>query len=365
MIPTRHRPGRDPESDPEPVPRRPGAVLVGAVVGAVVVAAVAVFAFGGPAPQQPSGGGEAPFQVKPLPSASGYYVDPASPAAKQRDKWAAEGRTADAERVGQLAEQPIAQWATAKTGEVGAQIADYVAKARAVGQKPLVVAYHIPDRDCALYSAGGSKNAEDYKAWIRELAGALGGHEATVVLEPDAVPHELKGCASAGNTAAERDELLSDAVRVLKAAGPVKVYVDAGNPGFITNVRDLAGALKRSGINDADGFSLNVANYYATDEVIRYGKQLSDALGGAHFIIDTSRNGNGRDGRNTINGGPGWCNPPGRSIGQVPSTDTGEPLVDAFLWIKRVGESDGECNRGEPAAGQWWPEYALGLVPTD
>lgn len=40
-------------------------------------------------------------------------------------------------------------------------------------------------------------------------------------------------------------------------------------------------------------------------------------------------------------------------------TATGEPALDAYLWIKRPGESDGEC-RGGPAAGQWWPEYALG-----
>ena len=35
------------------------------------------------------------------------------------------------------------------------------------------------------------------------------------------------------------------------------------------------------------------------------------------------------------------------------------PLVDAFLWIKTPGESDGTCSGG-PAAGKWWGEYALG-----
>ena len=33
----------------------------------------------------------------------------------------------------------------------------------------------------------------------------------------------------------------------------------------------------------------------------------------------------------------------------------------AYLWVKRPGESDGPCNGG-PSAGQWWPEYALGLA---
>ena len=37
--------------------------------------------------------------------------------------------------------------------------------------------------------------------------------------------------------------------------------------------------------------------------------------------------------------------------------------MDAYLWVKTPGESDGTCNGG-PRAGQWWPEYALGLSRT-
>ncbi|RKN54957.1 endoglucanase, partial [Streptomyces klenkii] len=83
----------------------------------------------------------------------------------------------------------------------------------------------------------------------------------------------------------------------------------------------------------------------------------SELLGGAHFVIDTSRNGNGPyEGTDEP-----WCNPPGRALGDAPTAGTGDPLVDAYLWIKRPGESDGEC-RGGPPAGQWWPEYALALA---
>ena len=78
-------------------------------------------------------------------------------------------------------------------------------------------------------------------------------------------------------------------------------------------------------------------------------------------MIDTSRNGRGAVTGDT-NGGPGWCNPPGRGLGQPPTTRTGQPLVDAFLWIKRPGESDGNCRSGEPSAGTWWLDYALGLA---
>jgi endoglucanase len=48
--------------------------------------------------------------------------------------------------------------------------------------------------------------------------------------------------------------------------------------------------------------------------------------------------------------------------------------LDAYLWIKIPGESDGQCYRwttgpldpvrgiADPAAGQWFPDMALELV---
>ncbi len=53
---------------------------------------------------------------------------------------------------------------------------------------------------------------------------------------------------------------------------------------------------------------------------------------------------------------------------------TGNPLADAFLWIKTPGQSDGQCHRWttgpvdpvrgivDPAAGDWFPDMALELV---
>ena len=44
-----------------------------------------------------------------------------------------------------------------------------------------------------------------------------------------------------------------------------------------------------------------------------------------------------------------------------PPSPLADPLVDAYCWIKRPGESDGTCNGG-PAAGGWWPDRALELA---
>lgn len=41
--------------------------------------------------------------------------------------------------------------------------------------------------------------------------------------------------------------------------------------------------------------------------------------------------------------------------------DTGNTFIDAFLWVKPPGESDGTCNGGPPA-GKFWLDYALGLI---
>ncbi len=37
-------------------------------------------------------------------------------------------------------------------------------------------------------------------------------------------------------------------------------------------------------------------------------------------------------------------------------------MADALLWVKPPGESDGTCRPGEPSAGTFWVDYALGLA---
>jgi hypothetical protein len=117
----------------------------------------------------------------------------------------------------------------------------------------------------------------------------------------------------------------------------------------------------RARVERAQGFFLNVSNFQFTSDLIAYGHAVSDligARGGTQFVIDTSRNGLGPWDPTVVDN---WCNPPDRALGLAATTDTGDRLVDAFLWVKRPGESDGTC-RGGPLAGVWWPEYALGLA---
>ncbi|MYW32966.1 glycoside hydrolase family 6 protein, partial [Streptomyces sp. SID2119] len=298
-----------------------------------------------------------PVRGEPAPSAaSPYWVDPDSDAARQVRAWDRQGREDDAKALRRIADRPVALWPAWDTP--GPEIVAAAKAAAETKKSVLLVAYNIPHRDCGLYSAGGAKDADAYRSWLGEFTEAIGDAPATVILEPDALPHIADGCTPPEHHA-ERYQLLSEAVDTLKAKPRTKVYLDAGNPDWIKEPSKIAEPLRLAGIDRADGFSLNVSNFQSNVSVKKYGALLSDAVGGgAHYVIDTSRNGGGPL---TGDRAEAWCNPPGRALGTPPTTDTRDDRLDAYLWIKRPGESDGTC-RGGPEAGTWWPEYALGLA---
>jgi endoglucanase len=276
------------------------------------------------------------------------YVDPDSDAARQATAWR-QTDPAGAAAMATLAAQPTAGWFTGDNGDVTTAVGSLVAAAARAGAVPLLVAYDIPDRDCGGYSAGGAASAAAYRQWISAFAAGIGSQRAIVILEPDALAQ--LGCLPA-SAQATRLALLRYAVRVLGAHAGVDVYLDAGHYGW-QPAASMAKRLVQAGIARAQGFSLNVAGFDSTGSETAYGDAISALAGGRHFVIDTSRNGAGSDGQ--------WCNAPGRALGADPTTDSGNPLVDALLWIKTPGESDGTCNGG-PAAGTWWPPYAMGLT---
>jgi endoglucanase len=213
----------------------------------------------------------------------------------------------------------------------------------------VLVAYNIPQRDCGRLSAGGT-TVYGYQAWISDFANGLAGRKSVVILEPDALAN--MDCLSAVDQTT-RVNLLQYAVQALRAQGGV-VYLDGGNSSW-RSASDQAGRLNRANVAAADGFAVNVSSFQHTSSSIAYGKSISARIGGKHFIIDTSRNGLGPGADNA------WCNPAGRAHGAAPTTSTDESVVDAYLWVKSPGESDGPCG-GAPVAGAWWADYALGLA---
>jgi len=283
-----------------------------------------------------------PFSGKRL------YVDPNSPAKRQAETWR-RSRPADAALMDQIARRPTARWFGDWVTNVGREVNQAVTTITGAGALPVFVAYRIPARDCGSFSAGGARNADAYRKWIGDFGKGLAGRQAVVILEPDALAG--MDCLPAAKQA-ERTMLIREAVSALKAQRAA-VYIDAGHARWHSPSR-MAPRLRDAGIADAAGFALNVSNFQDTRQNIVYGEQLSRLVGGKHFVIDTSRNGAPtRDAE--------WCNPAGRALGVAPTVNTGHPLVDAFLWVKVPGESDGTC-RGGPRAGAWWSEYALELA---
>lgn len=397
------------------------------------------------------------------PNTEFYVPKPNHGAKEQIADLTSNGKKNDADLVRGMIETPQAVWFTQGTPRsIEQDVRNTVKRATAKKTVPVLVAYNIPFRDCAQFSAGGAITVQEYKAWIDGFAAGIGSEKALVILEPDGlgiIPYynsygsadgsnSLEWCqpaeANPARAAAERFEMLNYAVDTLKAQPNAGVYLDGTHSAWL-GVGDAAHRLVQAGVGRADGFYLNVSNYQFTGNLIQYGTWVSKCIamvtpptaanfnecpnqywnggplptkiaqllgewtgvalssygkwtdntnnpelntsginwrydstvGKTHFVIDTSRN--GADPWSPPPHPPGdaqdWCNPPDRGLGVRPTADTRRALLDAYLWVKIPGESDGQCNRWaplgspdpvrgmvDPRAGQWFPEMALELV---
>jgi len=194
------------------------------------------------------------------------------------------------------------------------------------------------------------------------------------------------------------------ALNKLGDAANVYNYVDAGHHGwlgwddnFSATVQTIKQAATAEGatVNDVQGFITNTANYSALKEQNftindsvngksvreskwvdwnRYVDELSYAQAfrqeavnqgfpsGVGMLIDTSRNGWGGTARPTgpgamtdvdtyVNGGKidrrihvgNWCNQSGAGLGERPKASPAAG-IDAYVWIKPPGESDGSSS---------------------
>jgi endoglucanase len=275
-----------------------------------------------------------------------FYVNPQSAAMR-----AAQSANPPSPELTAIANTPTAYWMDQLS--TPAVDAKYIATAQAAGTMPILALYGIPHRDCGSFAAGGFGSADAYRGWIDAVASDIGGGPAAVILEPDALA--MADCLSADQRQ-ERFDLMSYAVDTLTRNPATAVYVDAGHSRWVS-ADEMANRLNQVGVGKARGFSLNTANFFTTDEEIGYGDAISGMTNGAHYVIDTSRNGAG-----PADGPMYWCNPSGRALGAAPTTATGNGNVDAFLWVKRPGESDGSCGNGEPGAGRFVNQYAIDLA---
>ncbi len=64
------------------------------------------------------------------------------------------------------------------------------------------------------------------------------------------------------------------AIDKLTALDGTAVYVDAGHSAWVP-APEMASRLRAAGIDRADGFSLNVSNYQRTEDLLKYGHEIS------------------------------------------------------------------------------------------
>ena len=420
-----------------------------------------------------------------LASDARFYVPPPASGSRQQEmQLLGSGNVQDAKLIAAMLQTPQAVWFTGGTpAQVQQQVSQTMSRAALQRSVPVLVAYNIPGRDCAQYSSGGALNEQAYQQWISAFAAGIGQGKAVVILEPDALANLPSDCAS-GTTAypftdTARLTEVSYAVNALEADPNVGVYLDGGNSAW-QSVGTMAQTLVAAGVQNAQGFFLNVSNYQFTQNSVQYGTWVSDCIAYAtvispsnyancpnqywnggpsgdiatllgawngvalspygiwsatttlsnadlnisginvryagmlgstipttHFVVDTSRNGVGPNDMSAYAASPyfqsaatvdalaaaNWCNPPGTGLGTAPTANTGTPLVDAYLWVKTPGQSDGQCDAAggvrawnynlynpwnvstsaqstfdplwgqvDPAAGAWFPAQALQLV---
>jgi endoglucanase len=308
-----------------------------------------------PSPSAPSPTGvqetTSPTPTRTEQQAARLYLHPESQVLDWVRAHPGDGRRAVIES--RIASRPAAVWFAEYTPEtITSRVREVTSGAAAQGRVPVLVAYAIPDRDCGGASGGGAPDVDAYGGWIDRFAAGLGSGEVIVLLEPDSIAQS--DCLAADRRA-DRFAALARAGRVLKAANPkARVYYDAGHSGWNPPAKQAA-LLRQAGAASSAGIFSNVSNFRRTTDEIAYDRRVLDALGGPAglgAVIDTSRNGNGPP------AGGQWCDPDGRRIGRAPTLDTGEARIDAYLWVKIPGESDG-CKG---AAGTFSPSYAYDLA---
>lgn len=258
---------------------------------------------------------------------------------------------------------------------------------------PLVtfIVYDVPLRDCAAGASNGEIQCTDsdcaaginmYKQhYIDPLVSILKKYSnvpVVLIIEPDSLPNLVTNlgmpkCAMAANS---YKTCITYAVNQFSTLPNVQQYLDAAHGGWLgwaTNAQPFSALVGSLGIlPQIRGFATNVANYQPLGKMcsavgwclpgaghssdpccadpcavttqwnganneMNYIQLLGSLFPGKYFVTDTGRNGVPDSRANCAN----WCNSKGAGLGLLPTANTGNTLIDAFLWIKTPGESDG------------------------
>ena len=214
-----------------------------------------------------------------------------------------------------------------------------------------MILYNLPFRDCGLYSAGGAGSVAalpqvDRRRRARHRLAARGVRaRARRPAADDRLPRTPR-------SAQERIEMIRYADRHADRAA--RARRSTSTPATRPGCRPPEMAPLPEGGGDRPGrrllaqrVELPVRRADLPEVRPRHSRRCSAASTSSSTPAATAT---ARRPASTTKDERNWCNPDGRALGTPPTTNTGDPLCDAFYWLKPPGESDGRCNHG-PAAG--------------
>ena len=325
----------------------------------------------------------------------------------------AKANLAEAQDIRKVEAIPTAVWLDSIASVSAISKVLGIAKKEEAGSgKPVVsvfVVYDLPNRDCSAKAAAGElaieKGGEQrYKTeFIDKIASEFAVHpnqRIVAILEPDSLPNLATNMGAAKCAASDQVYRRSIAYAISKLKQPnVTLYIDAAHAGWLgwgNSASKIASIFKdvltqAGGADKVRGFATNVSNYNTVSgkdgkklgpsnpcpDEESYIKQLSRALltegiKGKTFIIDTAR-----DGKVVRGSWSSWCNIKGAGLGPRPQASP-MPLVDAYVWVKPPGESDGTTDKksprfdigctsvdsmpNAPEGGQWFAEHFINMV---
>jgi cellulose 1,4-beta-cellobiosidase len=363
-----------------------------------------------PVPVTPATTPPAPIGMNPFDGAK-MYVNPDYVAAVDG---VAKSHPADAALLKKIAQYPTAIWLSwiKDTKNLSKYLDDAQAQQAAAGKPvvPTFVVYNIPGRDCNAEASAGELDLSEtgearyQRDYIDVIAAAVVAHpkvRVAFILEPDSLANLVTNLGNAKCQAAEPYYKRGIAYAVAKLSLPnAFLYLDAAHAGWLGWPKNIVKAVQiykdvltmAGGPDRIRGFATDVSNYnpakdptapprvpeYPPNDELGYVADLAKLLPTVGikdkaFVIDT-----GRDGRPNIKtAGANWCNIKGAGLGERPQASPA-PNVDAYLWIKVPGESDGvadpkaprydancssdDATAGAPQAGDMFESYLIDLA---
>ncbi|KAH9237466.1 glycoside hydrolase family 6 protein [Colletotrichum gloeosporioides 23] len=273
------------------------------------------------------------------------------------------------------------------------------------------VVYNFPDRDCSAKASAGElaiayggldKYKTEYIDPIAALAKEYSDTRIVFVYEPDGLANLITNmgvqkCSQAADTYKTATDYAFKTLNLDNVA----IYVDAGHAGWLgweanlqptatlyADVYKKAGSPKAvrglvTNVSNFNGWNLTSAPSYTTpnnnyDESKFHAAltpMLKTAGYPANYLVDQGRSGKQPTGQQIWGD---WCNVKDAGFGARPTVKTGIDTLDAIVWVKPGGESDGtsnssatrydeKCSSGSsftpaPEAGTWFQEYFEMLI---